>query len=146
MLILNVKLALFALLIVPLLAVGLIFIQRRAHRGWRLFRKKNSNLNAFVHENMSGIRVVQGFAAQGQMNRNFNGLIRQQRGAYISAVRYTDLFWAFVEVAWGVGSIIVYWAGVRMVGYRSYHRWPSRVLQQLSVHVLAAHHGSIQFL
>ena len=115
MLILNVKLALFALLIVPLLAVGLIFIQRRAHRGWRLFRKKNSNLNAFVHENMSGIRVVQGFAAQGQMNRNFNGLIRQQRGAYISAVRYTDLFWAFVEVAWGVGSIIVYWAGVRML-------------------------------
>lgn len=49
------------------------------------------------------------------MNRNFNGLIRQQRGAYISAVRYTDLFWAFVEVAWGVGSIIVYWAGVRML-------------------------------
>ncbi|MCL2343176.1 MAG: ABC transporter ATP-binding protein/permease [Firmicutes bacterium] len=112
MLVMNVKLALYAFVMLPFLAFGMIYIQRHAHHGWRAYRVKTSNLNAFTHEAFSGVRVVQSFGAERQMNRTFERLTGEQRDSFMKACRYSDMFWPCVELSWGIGSIIVYWAGV----------------------------------
>ena len=50
MLLKNPWLAMSALITLPLLVTGMFFIQMKAHKLWQIHRRKNSNLNAFVHE------------------------------------------------------------------------------------------------
>lgn len=64
MLLKNWQLALATLLMIPVLAFFMFLIQLKAHKLWQIHRKKNSNLNAFIHEDFSGIRIVQSFAAE----------------------------------------------------------------------------------
>ena len=64
MLVKNPMLALSALITLPFLVGGMFAIQIAAHKRWQIFRKKSSNLNAFIHEDMAGIRIIQSFAAE----------------------------------------------------------------------------------
>ncbi|MCT4597558.1 MAG: ABC transporter ATP-binding protein/permease [Vallitalea sp.] len=114
MFILNVKLALGALALLPLLVFGMYFIQVRAHKRWQVFRKKNSNMNAFTHENFSGVKVVQSFTAEDYTSNTFSEILNDHRKAFINAVKLNDMFWPMVEVSWGVGTIMVFYLGVRM--------------------------------
>ena len=64
MLIKDFRLALAALSTLPLMAVGIFMIQNISHKRWQIFRKKASNLNAYVHEDIAGMSVVQSFGAE----------------------------------------------------------------------------------
>ena len=54
----NPKLALASMMSLPLMAAGMVFIEVKAHPRWQTFRKKSANLNAFIHEDMAGMRGV----------------------------------------------------------------------------------------
>ncbi len=116
MLVKNWRLALAALLTVPFLAGGMMMIQGRAHRLWQIHRKKNSNLNAFIHENFSGIRIVQSFAAEPETSGEFQSCNEAYRASFIDAVRIADLFSALVEITWGAGGFLLYYIGIRVIG------------------------------
>ncbi len=115
MLALNVRLALAALATLPFLMGIMVFVSRRSHKGWQVYRKKNSNVNAFTHEAFSGMRVIQGFAAEPSMSKTFWKLCGEWRDSFLRAVRYADFFWPSVEMSWGVGTIVVFAAGIRML-------------------------------
>lgn len=112
----NPKLAMAALLAVPLLAVGMFVIESRAHRRWQIYRKKTSNLNAYVHEDLSGIRVIQSFAAEKESQAVFYDLVDQHRKAFIDAVVIADGFSPVVEITWGLGGFLLYFIGIRVLG------------------------------
>lgn len=116
MLIKNWKLAMAALLMLPVLAVCMFLIQMKAHKLWQIHRKKNSNLNAFIHENFSGIRIVQSFAAEAERQKDFDFCTDEHRKSFIDAVRIADLFSALVEITWGLGGFLLYFIGIRIVG------------------------------
>lgn len=116
MLLKNYKLAMAALMTLPILILGMIFIQLKAHRLWRVFRKKSSNLNAFIHEDMSGIRIVQSFAAEQETNREFDRLVEEQRASFVHAVKYADGFGSVVEITWGLGGFLLYFIGIKIIG------------------------------
>lgn len=116
MLVKNAYLAMAALLTLPILAVGMFFIQVKAHKLWQIFRKKNSNLNAFVHEDLSGIRVIQSFAAEKETKKDFYMLADEQRDSFHDAVRYADGFGPVVEITWGLGGFLLYFIGIRILG------------------------------
>ena len=65
------KLALAALSSIPLMIAGVWIVQTKAHTRWQIFRKKGSNLNAFIHEDLSGMRVVQSFCAEKETQKAF---------------------------------------------------------------------------
>lgn len=112
----NWKLAMAALLTVPVLAVGMFAIQIPAHKLWQIHRKKNSNLNAFIHEAFSGIRIIQSFAAEEEKQSDFDLCAEEYRKSFVTAVRIGDLFSALVEVTWGLGGFLLYFIGIRIVG------------------------------
>ncbi|HOJ92729.1 MAG TPA: ABC transporter ATP-binding protein [Dictyoglomaceae bacterium] len=112
---LNPKLAIAGLFTLPFLIIVLFSIQIISRKRWQLVRKKNSNLNAFIHENFSGIRVVKAFTAENYTNRIFDNLTWEVRNAFVRAVRINDLFWPMVEFSWGIGGIVIYYFGVKMI-------------------------------
>lgn len=116
MLVKNARLAMAALLTLPLLTVGMFLIQRTAHKLWQVHRVKNSNLNAYIHENFSGIRVVQSFAAEAERQEEFERCAREYRDSYVNAVRVGDLFSALVEIVWGLGGFLLYYIGIHIIG------------------------------
>lgn len=116
MLVKSWQLALAAFLTLPLLAAGMFMIQIRAHKLWQIHRQKNSNLNGFIHENFSGIRIVQSFAAEQERQDAFDRCAREYRDSFIDAVKIADLFSALVEIVWGLGGFLLYFIGIRIVG------------------------------
>ncbi|WP_163195826.1 ABC transporter ATP-binding protein [Clostridium thermarum] len=112
----NYKLALLSVAILPLLSVAMFLIETRSRKRWQEFRKKRSNMNAFTHEDFSGIKIVQGFASEEHSSKTFNSLSRSMMGSFMHAVKLNDLFWPLVEISWGIGSLIVYWYSVYLLG------------------------------
>ncbi|MBD5534026.1 MAG: ABC transporter ATP-binding protein [Lachnospiraceae bacterium] len=112
----NPLLAAASLLSTPFMAVGTVLIELKAHPRWQTFRKKSSNLNAFIHEDMSGMRVIQSFTAEEETGRTFDGLVTEHRNSFKSAVRISDAFGSVIDFTWGLGCICLYFTGIVILG------------------------------
>ncbi|MDE5598814.1 MAG: ABC transporter ATP-binding protein, partial [Lachnospiraceae bacterium] len=108
----NPKLALASMLTIPFMAVAMVWIELKAHPRWQTFRKKSANLNAFVHEDMAGIRIIQSFNAQEETRESFDNLVGEHRGAFLDAVRISDAFGSVIDFSWGLGCILLYFTGI----------------------------------
>ena len=115
MLALNVKLALAGVAMLPLLAAGMYVVEIFAHKRWQLHRQKNSNMNAFTHEDFSGISVVQSFTAEGKTSKNFGRLLIEVKDSFFQAVVLTDLFWPIVLISSGIGTFLIFYWGIPLV-------------------------------
>lgn len=111
------KLALASLCTLPLLAVGIFMIEKINHIRWHNVRKKASNLNAYVHEDVAGIRVVQSLCAEEETKAQFASLADEHRDGYINACRVSDLFFPTADLCWGIGSMMLYLVGVKLIGF-----------------------------
>jgi ATP-binding cassette subfamily B protein len=116
MLVKNPKLAVAALWSLPLMIAGIAFIQSKSHKRWQIFRKKSSNLNAFIHEDISGMRVVHAFNAETETNAEFDMLLGEHRKSFLSAVRYADAFGSVIDFCWGLGTLALYFVGIKILG------------------------------
>lgn len=112
----NWKLALASLSTLPFMMFGLWFIQTRSHKRWQLHRKKSSNLNAFIHEDLSGMRIIQSFTAEEEAAGTFDGLLKEHRDSFISAIVLNDAFGSVIDLSWGIGSICMYFVAVSVLG------------------------------
>jgi ATP-binding cassette subfamily B protein len=115
MLFLNFKLALAAIAILPFLAVAMFFIETQSRKRWEVYRKKRSNLNAYNHEDFSGIKVVQAFANEENTLSKFKVMVSELVNSFVAAVKLNDFFWPLVELSWGVGIVVVFYAGYLLV-------------------------------
>ncbi len=115
MMIMNYRLGLVALATLPVMVIVMFFISTSSRRRWQIHRKKSSNVNAFTHEDFSGIRVVQSFAAEDETSSTFLKLLEDWRISFVRAIRMNDFFWPTVEMSWGVGTILVFWFGAGLI-------------------------------
>lgn len=112
----NGKLGLASMSAMPLMAIGVWYVQSKSHKRWQIFRKKNSNLNAFLHEDVAGIRVIQSFHAEEETEETFDDLLKQHYDSFDMAVRYADAFGPVVDICWGIAGMMMYWVGVALIG------------------------------
>ena len=110
------RLALASLSSIPIMTAAIWFIQKFSHKRWQVFRKKGSNLNAYVHEGIAGMNIIQSFYAEHETQETFSGLVKEHETSFIRAVRIADLFGGAVDFCWGMGAMILYWAGILMIG------------------------------
>ncbi|MGH4137276.1 ABC transporter ATP-binding protein [Clostridium sp.] len=111
----NIKLALISISFLPVLVICLFSIEIFSRKRWQIYRAKRSNLNAFTHEDFSGIRIVQSFATEDKTSKTFVTYVSDMMNSFLKAVRLNDLFWPMVELSWGVGSLLVYWYSVPLI-------------------------------
>ncbi len=112
----NPLLTLAALCSTPLMALGMWLIQIYSHKRWQIFRKKATNLNAFIHEDLSGMRIIQSFTAEKETDETFRQLIEEHRMAFKRAVRLNDTFGSIIDLCWGIGSVALYYTGIMILG------------------------------
>ncbi len=112
----NPALALASLLTLPFMAVATFYIEYKAHPRWQIFRKKSANLNAFIHEDMAGIRIIQSFRAEKETEDTFDELLAEHRNAFFDAVRMSDSFGSVIDLSWGLGCIFLYFTGIVVLG------------------------------
>jgi len=119
MMIKDVRLALAALCTIPVMAISVFCIQKVTHKRWQIFRKKSSNLNAYVHEDIAGMSVVQSFGAEDETKEIFSELTDEHRISFWNACRFADLFGPTIDLCWGVSSMMLYLVGVKLLGGES---------------------------
>ncbi len=112
----NWKLALAAMSSLPLMIIGVLIVQTKSHARWQIHRKKSSNLNAFIHEDVSGMRVIQSFSAEDETEETFDELLSEHCGSFVNACRFADAFGPVVDFCWGLGTLCMYYVGVKMLG------------------------------
>lgn len=112
----NPVLAAASLCSLPLMMACIWLIQVYSHKKWQDFRRKSSNLNAFIHEDMSGMRIIQSFGAQEETISTFDELLAEHRDSFVRAVRLNDAMGSAIDFSWGIGIAALYFVGVRILG------------------------------
>lgn len=115
MLIKNWRLALASLISLPLMLIGLWLIQTRSHLRWRIHRKKGSNMNAFIHEDLSGMRIIQSYTAEMETGETFDLLLKEHRDSFVNAIVLNDAFFPIVDISWAISSIALYFVAIQML-------------------------------
>lgn len=116
MLVKDARLALASLSTLPLMMVGIFLVQRASHKRWQIYRKKSSNLNAYVHEDIAGMSVVQSFGAEDETKEIFGELTDEHRNSFWDACRYADMFGPTIDFCWGIGAMMLYLVGIKVLG------------------------------
>lgn len=112
----NYKLAFAALISLPLMIAGMWYIQIFSHKRWQIHKKKSSNLNAFLHEDLAGMRIIQSFSAEDETRDTFDQLLKEHRDSFCSAVRLNDAFGSVIDFCWGLGTISLYFVAIKVLG------------------------------
>jgi len=112
----NPGLAAASLCSLPFLMVCVWLIEYYSHKKWQDFRKKSSNLNAFIHEDMSGMRIIQSFSAEKETSQTFDMLLEEHRVSFTKAVRLADGMGSVIDLSWGVGIAALYFVGIHILG------------------------------
>jgi ATP-binding cassette subfamily B protein len=108
---LNWRLALLILLLMPLLAWITFEFRMRAREAFREVRRKLAKLNAYLAENISGMRITQLFVREG---RSFEGFSRINFEEYEANMRQITIFAVFQPLIYLVSALataLILWYG-----------------------------------
>jgi len=119
MMVKNWKLTLCSLCSIPLLMIGVYFIQIKGRPRWQAMRKKSSNYAAFVHEDLNGIKIVQQFNAEKETNDESDELSEEHRKSFLYAILFGDAFMTNVHVTEAIGTVALYFFGIKLFGVDS---------------------------
>ncbi len=114
------KLTLICLAPFPFLIVATYFFKESVNRSFIRVRNAVAALNAFVQEHLTGMQVVQSFAAEDKEFDKFRKINREHRNANINAIFAYSVFFPLVEIILAVSTgLLVWWAATRSMGMTS---------------------------
>ncbi|MFL6503838.1 MAG: ABC transporter ATP-binding protein [Candidatus Udaeobacter sp.] len=103
----NAKLALLALVPLPLLIAGALAYTLTAHRRYRLQRRAASNINALLHDNLAGVRQIKSFAREREEHTRFNRASDQLRHATLVVMRTWAIYSPSMSMFEAIGALLV---------------------------------------
>lgn len=106
----NWKLTLICLVPFPIMLVATYFFKESVNKSFIQVRNAVAALNAFVQEHISGMQVVQAFAAEEKEMQKFEKINEQHKKANIKAIFAYSVFFPVVEVVLALSvGLIVWW-------------------------------------
>ncbi len=93
----DVQLALVVMCGVPFLAIFMNYIKNKQRKAWQAVSNKNSNLNAYLQENIVGARITQIFSREDENAEVFKELSDDCRKTWHTAVMYSNLVWPGID-------------------------------------------------
>jgi ATP-binding cassette subfamily B protein len=97
MMILDVKLTLYAFATLPVMILFVTVMRKYAREAFREVRTRLARINAFLNEAISGMSVVQSFRQERAMAEEFDEINSTYRDANFRSIRYDAITYAFVE-------------------------------------------------
>lgn len=105
------KLTLICLAPFPFLIVATYFFKESVNKSFIRVRNAVASLNAFVQEHLTGMQVVQAFAAEEKEFKKFNKINKEHRNANINAIFAYSVFFPLVEIILAVSTGLLVWWG-----------------------------------
>ncbi|RQO32682.1 antibiotic ABC transporter ATP-binding protein [Taibaiella sp. KBW10] len=113
------RLTLVSLAVFPLLLVATYWFKESVNKSFKRVRNAISALNAFVQEHLTGMYVVQSFAAEKQEQKKFTAINKEHRDANIKSIMAYSIFFPVVEIILAVSlGLLVWWGATRMLNYQ----------------------------
>jgi ATP-binding cassette subfamily B protein len=110
MVIINWKLTLISLIPFPLMLIATYFFKESVNKSFTQVRNSVAQLNAFVQEHITGMQVVQAFAAEDREMKKFIQINSLHRKANIEAIFAYSVFFPVVEVVLALSTgLLVGW-------------------------------------
>jgi ATP-binding cassette subfamily B protein len=115
MLTIDAQLTLVALAGMPLLFIAVFFIRIVNRKAWQIFSAKQSNMNAYIHESIAGVKITQSFSREEKNAETFAHVSGEVKKAWNHGVRVQFLMWPSVENISILGVAFLYIVGVSLI-------------------------------
>jgi ATP-binding cassette subfamily B protein len=117
MLLFNWRLALVTFSVVPILFFATILFKTKVRESYRLIRTRLARMNAYLQENITGMRIVQIFNREGKNFERFDHLNHLHLGAYLQTIFYYSIFYPGVSLIRSIAiGLILWYGGIRVLG------------------------------
>lgn len=116
MFVMNWKLALVAIAVLPILIYATKLFQIAIKATFQDVRNQVANLNGFVQERVTGMKIVQLFNREKIEYKNFMEINNKHKKAHIKTVWYYSIFFPIAEILSSIGiGLIVWYGGLQIV-------------------------------
>ncbi len=111
MFVMNWKLALIVFAILPILVFATKIFQKAMKSAFQEVRTEVANLNSFVQERITGMRIIQIFTREKIEYEKFKQINEKHKRAWIRTVWYNSIFFPVAEVLPSIAIGLVVWYG-----------------------------------
>ena len=94
----NWQLALVTMAGLPVYAFIMLVIKNGQRKAWQQVSNKSSNLNAYLHESIVGVKISQMFTREEENAEINDKLAKKYKKAWMKAVSYSNLVWPSTDV------------------------------------------------
>jgi ATP-binding cassette subfamily B multidrug efflux pump len=112
----NVRLALVCYIGLPVLLAVTLLLKNAQRKAWQKVSRKLSNMNAYIHESISGIKVTQSFAREDENMDIFLGQNDEYKKSWMDAVKVQFLMWPLIDIISVASVCAIFFAGVHWLG------------------------------
>lgn len=112
MLVLNWRLALLVFVLLPIILYATRLFQKAMKVAFIEVRAQVSNLNSFVQERITGMKIVQLFTREKIEQENFRTINEKHQNAWLKTVWYNSIFFPIAEIVSAVAVGLVIYIGV----------------------------------
>ncbi|MGB5205794.1 ABC transporter ATP-binding protein [Eudoraea sp.] len=111
MLIINWKLALIVFAVLPVILYATRLFQRAMKKAFIDVRAEVSNLNSFVQERLTGMKIVQLFTREKIESVKFREINEKHMNAWLKTVWYNSFFFPIADIVSSITVGLIVWYG-----------------------------------
>lgn len=113
--VISPKLAAIFIIVLPVLAVLIVVIMRRAFPQFRTLQEKLDALNSCIQEGLVGIRLIKSFVRGDYEEMRFEKRNQQLKEANLTAMKTMLLYTPLMTLALNITTVVVVWSGGNMI-------------------------------
>lgn len=111
------RLSLIVFMVLPFILYATRVFQKAMKAAFEDVRNQVANLNTFVQERITGMKIVQIFTREEKEYQKFQAINKDHRKAWIRTVWYNSIFFPIAETAGAVATgLVVWYGGLNVVG------------------------------
>ena len=115
MFVISWKLAFIAIAVLPILIYATKVFQKAIKATFQEVRNQVANLNGFVQERVTGMKIVQLFNRENIEYNNFKQINNKHKEAHIKTIWYFSIFFPVAEILSSIGIGLIVWFGSKQV-------------------------------
>lgn len=116
MLMIDPVLTLYSLALIPVLFVIVMVIKTAQRKAYQVLSNKQSNMNAYIHESIAGIKVTQSFSREKENFEIFTEVSNEYRRSWMKAIKIQFLLWPGVQNIAVMTTCLIYFVGIKGYG------------------------------
>jgi len=113
--ILNSKITLYVIIVIPIVLFAAFLFRKFSRASYRRVRASLSEVNAFLSENLSGMKITQIFNQQDKKRREFKKYSQKLRNSYLQEILVFGIFRPTIYALSMLGTLIVLYIGYQEV-------------------------------